>query len=96
MFCITSCNLSYATRKTFHMLQEKRFREKHNVISLSINSQRRVLRRGFKKEHTCPEKKIFMIFQMFWYQWRIQRVLDAGIPVWAPKPCAQIIEKCLK
>ena len=29
-------------------------------------------------------------------QWRIQRVLDAGIPVWAPKLCAQIIEKCLK
>ena len=29
-------------------------------------------------------------------QWRIQRVLDTGIPVWAPKLCAQIIEKCLK
>ena len=29
-------------------------------------------------------------------QWRIQRVLDAGIPVWVPKLCAQIIEKCLK
>ena len=29
-------------------------------------------------------------------QWRIQRVLDAGILVWASKLCAQIIEKCLK
>ena len=29
-------------------------------------------------------------------QWRIHRVLDAGIPVWAPRLCAQIIEKCLK
>ena len=29
-------------------------------------------------------------------QWRIQRILDAGIPVWAAKLCAQIIEKCLK
>ena len=29
-------------------------------------------------------------------QWCIQRVLDAGMPVWAPKLCAQIIEKHLK
>ena len=30
------------------------------------------------------------------YQWRIQRVLDTGMPVWVPKLCAQIIENCLK
>ena len=29
-------------------------------------------------------------------QWHVQRVLDVGIPVWAPKLCAQIIENCLK
>ena len=29
-------------------------------------------------------------------QWHNQRVLDTGIPVWAPKLSAQIIEKCLK
>ena len=29
-------------------------------------------------------------------QWRIKRVLDAGIPVWSPELSAQIIEKWLK
>ena len=23
-------------------------------------------------------------------QWRVQRVLDTGIPIWAPKLCAQV------
>ena len=34
-------------------------------------------------------------YQVIPYQWHIQRVSDASIPVWAPKLCAQIIEKCL-
>ena len=29
----------------------------------------------------------------FLSQWRIQRDFDTGIPVWAPKLCAQIKEK---
>ena len=28
-------------------------------------------------------------------QWRIQRLSDAVIPVWAPKQCAQINEKLM-
>ena len=32
----------------------------------------------------------------FYMQWRIQRLSDAVIPVWAPKHCAQINEKLMQ
>ena len=32
----------------------------------------------------------------FYMQWRIQRLSDAVIPVWAPKQCAQINEKLMQ
>ena len=55
--------LLYASTKTFQ-------RKTVNVISLSANSQRQFLTRGFKKGTYLYRKtlqKIFMIFQMFWY-----------------------------
>ena len=32
----------------------------------------------------------------FYMQWRIQRLSDVVIPVWAPKQCAQINEKLMQ
>ena len=42
-----------------------------------------------KNGENVPHLKITEVVLI---QWRIQRVLDAGIPIWAPKLCAQIIE----
>ena len=49
------------------------------------------MRTADKKDFKCS--KCDAVYQ---HKWRIQKVLDAGIPVWAPKPCAQIKGKLVQ
>ena len=65
----------------------------NHPISLLSNIEKLM----YKRLYTFLNKNVIYNLQFgFKQQWHIQRVLDAGIPVWVPKLCAQIIEKCLK